>query len=249
MSSTHLAQLREQIDVLERHLLPSKFDATGTYEDRDAVTVRTLAFVVLAHAEIESYFENRIIEIAKAAWQSWKEARHLSRVACALLAFCGREMNAPPESLSPPKPEKAKEWLRQLEIGERLKLVVQEFVYAVTKHNHGIREKNLLAMLLPVGVYHADLDATFIADIDSFGKRRGEAAHSSSSRSQVQQEIDPKTEQDRVLDLISSLERLDEELDYLLDDACARTKACTAAVGGELEHSGSLLGEVPLEQA
>lgn len=245
MPSQHLEQLRDQIDALRRCLLPTEFDATGTYEDQDAVRIRTLSFVVLSHAEIEAYFENRIVEIAKAAWQSWKNTGHLSRVACALLAFCGREMSAPPESLSPPKPAKEKEWLKQLEIGERLNLMVQAFIHAVTKHNHGIREKNLLSMLLPIGVYHDNLDATFVADIDSFARRRGEAAHSSSSRNQVQQEVDPKTEQDRVLDLVRSLERLDEDLDHLLDDACARVRARVGAAVDEPTGLDGLVTHVP----
>jgi hypothetical protein len=248
MTSVRLSELREQVGRFRQHLLPQEFDATGSYENQDAVRIRTLSFLVLAHAEIEVYLEDRIVEIAKAAWRSWKDSMHLSRAAFSVLVFCGREMRSPPESLAPPRPAKEKEWLKHLEIGERLKVIVQEFIHTVLHHNHGIREKNLLSMLLPIGIHHGNLDVTFVADIDSFGKRRGEAAHSSSSTGQVRQAIDPKTEYDQVVDLLNGLEEIDRELDQLLEDArkqAATTPAIrrTQKLADQVDDVGDSSGE------
>ena len=45
------------------------------------------------------------------------------------------------------------------------------------QNNHGVREKNLKTLILPTGVELSDLDSTWIADLDDFGKQRGEVAH------------------------------------------------------------------------
>jgi len=82
--------------------------------------------------------------------------------------------------------------------------------------NHGIREKNLLGMLLPIGIESDDIDATWLATIDGFGQDRGSAAHKSSAVSRTQQPPDPKNEFDRVTYLLQGLKDIDEMLNYLM---------------------------------
>lgn len=43
--------------------------------------------------------------------------------------------------------------------------------------NHGIKETNLLRILLPLGVRVEDFDATWISTVETFSSLRGEAAH------------------------------------------------------------------------
>jgi hypothetical protein len=69
MPSDHLRLLRERVEGLRNHLLPTPFDPTGTYSDEAGTQIRALAFRVLAHAELETYFEERVVEIAKSPFE------------------------------------------------------------------------------------------------------------------------------------------------------------------------------------
>lgn len=226
MLSQRFQQLSCRIAELRSHLLPAEFSEVGEYaEDADQVTVRGLSYRVLAHAEIEAYFEDRVVEIAKEAIKAWKEARHLSRTLLYMVAFSGREMRRPPESLTSPTENKAKEWPTLLDPSQRLRDCVTCYVQAVQMENHGIREHNLLSMLLPVGVDCSDLDPVFITDLDSFGARRGEAAHTSSNLAQVRQGVNPKDEHARVEGLLKGLEPIDDILNNLLREARFASRA------------------------
>jgi len=215
MTSGHFNTLKTRIQELRRLLLPSKLDPTGTYLDPDRVMTRSIAFRVLAHAELETYFEDRVIEVAKTAEQSWSTARHVSTVTLHLLGFSGREMGRPPNSLAAPNPQKAAVWPDKILIDARFGEAVAEFVKYASKENHGIRERNLLALLLPIAFDVAQCDAVFLAAMDQFGQARGFAAHSSGS-SYVSQGVDPKDELQKVQDIVRGLVPIDAEIDRLL---------------------------------
>ncbi|GJE54427.1 HEPN domain-containing protein [Methylobacterium thuringiense] len=207
-------RLNEQIAYLRTHLLPAVFDPTGNYSDQ-SIFVKALAFRVLAHAEIEEFFEERVTEIAKTAWASWKEKCHVSATAMCLIAFSGREMKLPPDTYSAPGDNQKKIWPSLIDVNHRLNEAVSLFIKQISINNHGIREKNILGMLLPVGIDHKKIDDVFLTEIDDFGQQRGKAAHTSSAKF-VQQGIDPKGEYDRLLKIVSLLLPLDEELDIVL---------------------------------
>jgi hypothetical protein len=215
MASERFQQLEEQLRVLARCLLPAKFDPTGTYDDQDVVSMRALAYRVLAHAEIESYFEDRALEPVSRAQTVWESTRHVSHVALCLLGFSGKEMALPPATLEAPSDNKRKAWPALVDIGQRLLPIISTFHNQVRNENHGVKEKNLLAMLLPIGVAHAKIDPTFLADMESFGALRGQAAHAS-GRTTARQAVDPEGEQKRVLGLLPGIAAIDAEIDVLL---------------------------------
>lgn len=229
MASQRLQQLISRIAELRTHLLPTDFSEVGDYEQSDQVTVKALSYRVLSHAEIEAYFEDRVVEIAKNAIGSWKQSQHLSRSLLYLVSFSGRELCRPPRSLTSPTGNKEKEWPTYLDPSQRLRDCATSYVQAVQMENHGIREHHLLSMLLPVGVDYLALDPVFIADLDSFGRRRGEAAHTSSNLLQVRQGVNPKDEHAVVERLLKGVEPIDEILDNLLNDACAPSTHTEAA--------------------
>jgi hypothetical protein len=220
MASARLKALQVRTKDLRRLLLPHKFDATGIYRDEHRVRARALSFRVLAHAEIETYFEDRVVEIAKVAWASWKNRRHLSTAGLHLLAFSGRQMNRPPETKDPPTDNKKKQWAEQVGIDGRLGASISDFIYRMENENHGIKEKNVLSMLLPVGCECDKIDGLLLATLSQFGADRGAAAHSSTAK-HLTIAIDPKDEYDRVARIISDLGPIDAELDAIL--AGART--------------------------
>jgi hypothetical protein len=67
MASSRLTDVHIRIEDLRMYLLPAPFLLPGSYEDERSVHIRTVSFRVLAHAEIETYFEDRVVEIAKVA--------------------------------------------------------------------------------------------------------------------------------------------------------------------------------------
>ena len=205
----------ERIDEIRSHLLPDPFNPTGDYTDDPTVGTRALSFRVLSHAEVETYLEERVVEIAKVALVAWKKSKTVSIPTLHLLAFSGHQMQVPPEALEPPTENKRKVWKDLVDITERLTNSVTTFINRTSRQNHGVKEENLLAMLLPIGFPHDRCDELLLANLNDFGALRGEAAHSSGAR-QVQQAIDPKNEYDRVQLLILGLVSVDEELDRLL---------------------------------
>lgn len=214
MSSERLEELRESIALIRKHLLPSSFEPTGIYDEEEKVTIYATSFRMLAHAEIESYFEDRAVIIAKKAWKYWIDKKTITRCLLHLLAFSGLEMSAPPETLEAPTREKEKTWSERISIEDRLSRAVSNYIKFVTKENHGIKERNIIAILLPIGVKKSELDGVLIAAFNSFGSQRGAVAHGS-ARSYVTQSIDPKTELDTVNNLLTGIEDLDEKLTKL----------------------------------
>lgn len=214
MSSERFLQLTAQLSTLRAHLLPDPFEETGLYEDQEKVATSALAYRVLSHAEIEAYFEDRAIEVVNKARLAWENSSHISRVSLCLMAFSGRTMALPPDSLEPPNDNKRRIWPELLDIDKRLKPVFTDYNTYVRIENHGIKEKNLLSILLPIGIEHSSLDPAFLVEIDSFGSLRGHTAHTS-SRAAVRRAVDPKEEFNRVESLIVGIQAIDTLLDEL----------------------------------
>lgn len=217
MSSERLLQLKAQLSTLREHLLPDPFEETGLYEHHERVATSALAYRVLAHAEVEAYFEDRALEVVNKARLAWEKNSHISKVSLCLIAFSGRTMALPPESLEPPSDNKRKIWPELLDIGKRLKPVFTAYNSFVRTENHGIKEKNLLSILLPIGIEHSSLDPAFLADIESFGSMRGHTAHTS-SRAAVRRAVDPKEEFNRIESLLVGIGAIDVLFDALVID-------------------------------
>lgn len=211
MPSLRLETLVQQLGVLRAHLLPDVFDPTGVYSDEWISRAR--AYRVLAHAEVEAYLEDRSREVAKSALDRWKRDRVASPCLLGLVAFSGQVMEGAPESVAPPQPSAAKVHSEKLSLHARVKRASTAY-YGVLERNHGIREANALQLLLPLGIDIDALDAAWLATVDSFGMRRGEAAHSSAASLTLKHPPDPKTEFDTVQQIVDGLKVLDEILDW-----------------------------------
>jgi hypothetical protein len=84
--------------------------------------------------------------------------------------------------------------------------------YAKTR-NHGVREMNLLKLLLPLGVEAHELDLTWLASIDSWGSGRGDYAHQSSTK--LQTLSDPQDELRTARALLQGFKHIDQILGEL----------------------------------
>ncbi|MFO5439169.1 MAG: hypothetical protein ACLBM4_10985, partial [Dolichospermum sp.] len=141
--------LKTQLDRLKDEFLP-EISPTGSYSESQLS--RTAAYRVLAHAEIESYLEERAWKIvidAKKAWETGKTTRTL----ICLLGFSDLTMDKPPDTLKKPNNVKQDNHDKRLEITEKINSAIKSFK-KVIDNNHGLKEKNILALLLRYIGFH-----------------------------------------------------------------------------------------------
>jgi len=214
MASARYDALIVRVKELRRCLLPARFSDLGVYHDVRRTTVRALSFRVMAHAEIEAYIEERALAIASSAEVAWQKNQQVSLTTLSLLGFSGHHLTTPPDTLKAPGLNQQKSWPDKVEINIRIRNAINAYVRYVRMDNHGVRERQLMAVLIPLGIAPADLDPFAIADIDNFGRQRGEAAHSSTA-GQMTLGVDPKNEYAVVQKIIKYLEAIDALLDGL----------------------------------
>jgi hypothetical protein len=211
--SPQYQSLVSEHERLCRDLLPVEFVTSGIYPDN--VITATIAYRLLSHAEIETYLEERASETALAAVKAWEDKRRASKTLLGLLAFSGQNIKSEPNTLDLSQPDKSGDWKDKIQLSKRLKNAINVFMHAI-RNNNGIREDNIYCLLLPIGVELSDLDPILITDLDSFGVRRGEAAHTSSRKYRASQQVNPKDELDKVKSIILRLNTVDETINALL---------------------------------
>nr|WP_254449422.1 hypothetical protein [Anabaena sp. UHCC 0253] len=86
----------------------------------------------------------------------------------------------------------------------------------IINENHGLKEKNLLALLLPIGLDIKDLDTSWLVTMNTFGENRGEVAHKSASFYSIIQPINPVDEVNMVKQIIQDLLKIDELMNLLM---------------------------------
>jgi hypothetical protein len=204
--------LEMQLDRLKDEFLP-EISPTGSYSESQLS--RTAAYRVLAHAEIESYLEERartIVIDAKKAWETGKTTRTL----ICLLGFSDLTMDKPPDTLKKPSNVKQDNHDKRLEITEKINSAIKSFK-KVIDNNHGLKEKNILALLLPIGIDSDDLDPAWLADMNTFGEKRGLVAHTSATSYMTIQTPDPANELNTVTQIKNELLRIDELINNLIE--------------------------------
>ncbi|MNX73023.1 hypothetical protein D3C86_1044000 [compost metagenome] len=205
--TTAYEQLQTAIRQLRTALLPGDFTPSGDYPDPEATHLRTISFRILAHAELEAYFEDLANLLFHEGWSAWDRSGVPSRVIIGLLAFSGREHSLPSSSSTAKKAE-----TNSIPCTEKAK----NKWWHNHRNNHGIKEENLLKLLLPLGISAEDLDSTLISDLSSYGSSRGEAAHRSNLK--VKTLADPKTEFDIVTQLVCDIKKIDDLVNAAIEE-------------------------------
>ena len=212
--SVRYRQLCAQIKSLRRHFLPCRFSPTGSYKKIDRISVRSLGFRILSVAEIESYLEDRCVQIAKTALDSWLNNELYSIPLQCITVFSDVKYERMPSYLVQ-KPKDQKDWDDLVSPRQRIIKAVEKYLAFVQKENHGIRESNLMALLIPIGLDLRLLDSTFIDRIDFLGSIRGDAAHTSCSMA-LKIGVDPEVEFTEVRKVLEGLIVVDHSLNGIL---------------------------------
>lgn len=202
-------ELLARLTELRKHFLPSKFSPTGTYRERNYDRAR--AYRLLVHAEIEHYLERIAERAVLDCIKNWRADKTASDIIICLLASYHSGWGDDSEN-SEALPITSKNNIKA-GVDKVIQNTLDQYMH-ILRTNHGIREENLKNIFIPIGIRFVDLDPTWLIDITSFGKDRGEVAHRSNK---AQQAIDPKTEYERVKVLIIGL----GELDQLVQSALA----------------------------
>ena len=196
--SSRYRGLRSRLRELRNHFLPRSFDPTGTYTERQIDRAR--AFRLLAHAEIEWYLEEIVVETANTAFDAWRQRGIITEPMVAMVAYVETTLGDVPQLYQAASSR---------DLNSRMERSKNYFNTYVKSRNHGIRERNVLRLLLPVGINELDIDSLWLATTDSFGQSRGLTAHSSN---QVYNPPDPRNEFEIVRQILEGLSAIDAKL-------------------------------------
>jgi RiboL-PSP-HEPN len=191
--------LTRRIDELHANLLyflPPYPRSRTSYTTQEFDLTR--AYVMLAHAEIESFCEDLVTKAIGAAKQHFDSRGTVSPTLRRIVAyFVGKNRKSWDEYLKP----------------------TQSAVDAAStshsdtvKNNHGIKRENLEKLFYPLGVLETDLNTTWLAQMDSFGSNRGYFAHKSVRAANPP---DPRSQATTVHQLLNGLLTLDRKVSKL----------------------------------
>ncbi len=186
-----LRRLVSRISELEDRYLPSTFSLTGRYSRRQRDD--TKAFLLLVHAELESYFEDRVRKIAEKSADRYRRSGFCTPVLSRLILYYHAFAQKKFEPVSQNVMQKA------------MNLYLDR-----VQANNGIKEKDLLGLFLPLGISHQAMDTQLVTACNQLGQKRGEFAHASFK---THQQIDPKTERDNIRNnILPELRKLERVL-------------------------------------
>jgi hypothetical protein len=197
------AGLKREIEKLRRELLPNPFDPTGSYPKPARVQLCTRAFLVLSHAEIETFLEDWAKHLAKACETIWQSSKRVSKPLAFLVSSVGEKVRGS-TSISSANAQDSHQ-----RFAEMITKLFIEF-YTSIKDNHGVKELNVLRLFDPLGVPAAAYGATLLPNLESLGMIRGVHAHNS-ARS-VPSVLDPESEYERINTDLKDLEAFDQWL-------------------------------------
>jgi hypothetical protein len=198
--SKRYTELNRRLRDLNRHLLafippPPQSRTSYTPEELDL----TRSYIVLAHAEIEAFCEDLALGKATFAKQAFDSQGIVSPVLRRIIAYyIGKHGKSWSEVTTPS--------------AQTIASALQSYIDAV-HNNHGVKRENLEKLLYPLGVQEPKLDATWLAQMDSFGRNRGAWAHQSIRATNPP---DPASELTNVNQLLQGLLLLDRLLGRLV---------------------------------
>jgi len=185
MASCYYITLKRRNSQLKKHFLTK---SVYTYPSSKNSQDNLRAYRVLIHAEIEYYVETLVREKVKKSLDAWKQRHKTNKTLLSLMSYGKRDGTL------------------KNKLDTRIHSVICDF-YGIIKQNHGIKESNMVQLLIPIGVDQDQISQTLLSNLDSFGTLRGEQAHTTFK---TQQLINPDDEVARVNNIIIDLKELEE---------------------------------------
>lgn len=171
---------------VDSYLVTRNTDPLKTYSKAEEDLLRS--FRLLVHAEIEHFMESRVKDIVNKAHAIWQSDKKPTLVITSLLAYM--------------------EYAKEKTLTDRINAAVKNY-NNIVDGNHGIKKRNVVSLLCPIGVEPNSLNVVWLNTLDSFGGKRGHVAHSSF---RVQTPIDPVNEISEIKQIIDEIKNLDKEL-------------------------------------
>lgn len=196
MHTEKYVKLQRRVRELRKVYLPNNFSPTGSYRDSTYEKVR--AYEVLVHAEMEYYFEELALSIARRAYEKWNILHKASPSLVAMVAYYSGQYPAVPESHDGNISDK--------DVDYRIGVAYQEYNHRIRVNNHGIKEKSILSIFLPIGIQISDFDENMLIALNNFGSERGRIAHST----RASQFTTPEDALSTVTDLMSYIDLFDQ---------------------------------------
>jgi hypothetical protein len=185
------------VKILREHFLPkeNEFSPTGQYSQKQYDLAK--AFVLLVHAEVESFLEDISRDRAKKLENVWAKKQRRSKGIRRLIHS---------HNLHSRQPWQPVDWSP-----DRINSAIN-FYNGLINSNNGIKEKDICQLFFPLGIRYEEFNVTWLADMSSFGAARGGFAHGSVK---THQPVDPQSELDKVKRLVKGLARLDRRIGAL----------------------------------
>lgn len=190
----------EQLAALRSALI--RIDPLGSYGG--AAYIKARSFVVLAHAVLEDYVEGICVEVVDGAIKSFETDGRPRTALMALLRYAAGG-DVPHSYVGGP-------WGLRASLNDS-----RQVLHAWTRQNNGIKQKDVLRLLLPTGLKESDMGPLWLAAMDALGELRGRVAHRGLPPGAVTP-VDPKDALDQVEAVLGTLSRIDSKLVALRDE-------------------------------
>jgi hypothetical protein len=174
---------------------------TGAEAYSDVELTRAKAFLVFAHAELEDYLEGA----CKAKAERALAAAEMGQITLTAISLVGHYGERIPVVRDVAKfTERHRGFVRDFPqpgiditraMLSRIKDALSSY-FEQCRVNNGVKEANLLPMLLPLGISALIIEPTWLAEMNGFGFDRG--AHAHRGLASVQQIADPFLTQARL---------------------------------------------------
>ncbi|WP_214684811.1 HEPN domain-containing protein [Exiguobacterium sp. s155] len=192
--SPEYENLIKRLDEIENNYEIASMMAVPPYDLTSKQLDMCRGYRLLCHAEIESYIEEKALTLLNYSREIWRKSSEVNIVIVSLLANFRFIEN--------------KNGQQNMTTTTKIYKIFKEFE-GVIENNHGIKQKNIFNLFIPLGIEENEFDPAWLSTMDTYGSKRGETAHSSF---QTQQPIDLSTEKSSLLIILSGLLYLDKKV-------------------------------------
>lgn len=205
MATAMYKHLKERFSVLKNVFLPEKFSPTGDYEDD--IFEKTRAYRALTHAELEYYFEQIGMTIAKDAYTRWNATGETSKALIALATYYSGTYASIPDQKGGNN--------SSADLCQRVNKAFTEYCCKTREENNGIKEKNLLKLFLPVGIEITSLSDELLVAVNNYGTSRGEIVHTTRS---AKNKLTPEDALTAATDLLNLVLEFDKDIEPIVNN-------------------------------